>query len=132
MTYHFTYLSGETPHANYLPTQYAIYSESYNDINTSSWNSRTIEDIYEHEVVSLTKSGCYSGIWQFYQAANVVGRPILSIYPTGFLNQQYRKDMDRKVHPIRLHQHELDPLYIMWTPMHMGGCINHLVPVVRL
>ena len=91
-----TYLSGERPHANYLPTQYAIYLESYNSVNTSSWNSRTIEDIYEHEVVSLTKLGCYCGMWQFYQAANIAGRPILSIYPTGFLTEQYREDMNRK------------------------------------
>ena len=57
-----TYLSGETPYANYLPTQYAIYSESYNDVNTSCWNSRTIEDISDQEVVNLTKSGCYCGM----------------------------------------------------------------------
>ena len=71
-----TYLSGEIHGANSLPSQYAIYSESYNDVDTSSWNSRTLEDIYEHKVVSLTKSGCYCGMWQFYQAANVVERPI--------------------------------------------------------
>ena len=127
-----TYLSGETLHANYLPTQYAIYSESYNDVNTSCWNSRTIEDIYKHKVISLTKSGCYCGMWQFYQAANVVGRPILSIYPTGYLSAQYTNDLNRKVDPIRLHQCEIGPLCVMWTPVHMGGHINHLVPVVRL
>ena len=77
-------------------------------------------------------SCCYSGMWQFYQAANIVERPILSIYPTGYLTPQFRRDMNRKVHQIRMHQHELHPLCLMWIPMQIGHCINHLVPVVQL
>ena len=67
-----TYLnSGNNPPTN-LKNQYGIYSESYNEVDTTSWDDNTIREIYEHEVFCVAKSGCYCGMWQFYQAANVI------------------------------------------------------------
>ena len=64
----------------------------------------TIKEIYKHEVFCVAKSGCYCGMWQFYQAANVISQPVKSIYPLGYLTPQYRMDMNRTVNPICLHE----------------------------
>ena len=46
--------SGNNPPTN-LKNQYGIYSESYNEVDTTSWDDNTIREIYEHEVFCVAK-----------------------------------------------------------------------------
>ena len=53
-----TYLnSGNNPPTN-LKSQYGIYSECHNAVDTISWDDNTIREIYEHEVCCVAKPGC--------------------------------------------------------------------------
>ena len=36
------------------------------------WNDNKIENIYETKVLEMTKDGAYCGMWQFYQASNII------------------------------------------------------------
>ena len=45
-----TYLNSGSNTPKNLTSQYGIYSESYNAVDTTSWNDNTIREIYEHEV----------------------------------------------------------------------------------
>ena len=80
----------------------------------------------------MTKEGSYCGMWQFYQAFNIINQPIRSVYLTGFVSEDYRKDLNRIAFPIRLHHREEKELAIMWTPMRMQGKPVHFVPLVKL
>ena len=117
---------------NNLRSQFAVYSGVYNDVVTTHWNDNTIENIYETEVLEMTKDGSYCSMWQFYQASNIINQPIRSVYPTGFVSEYYRKDLNRTAFPIRLHHREEKELAIMWTPMRMQGKLVHFVPLVKL
>ena len=59
-------------HDNNLRRQFAVYSGVYNDVVTTHWNDNTVENIYETEVLEMTKDGAYCGVWQFYQASNII------------------------------------------------------------
>ena len=117
---------------NNLRSQYAVYSGVYNDVVTIHWNDNTIENIYEAEVLEMRKNGSHCGMWQFYQASNITNRPIRSVYPVGFLSENYRKDLNRTAFPIQLHNREEKELAIMWTLMRMEGKPVHFVPLVKL
>ena len=110
----------------------AIVSESYNALNTRNWNRAIMEKIYEHEVLSVAKLGQYCSMWQVYQATNVIGRPIVSVFPEGMI-KEYRSRTNRTVLPIRLHLRQLDPVCIMWTKCSSNSPIpNHFVPVIHI
>ena len=110
----------------------AIVSEAYNKVDTSNWNRSTIERIYEQEVLSLATPGQYCSMWQVYQAANVLGRPIVSIFPEGMI-EEYRSRSNRIVHPIRYYMRQLDPVCLMWTKCPASSPIpNHFVPVMKI
>ena len=65
-----------------LAEYYAITSESYTiHARSGEWSREKIERIYETEVLNSTRRGNYCGMWQVYQAANILGRPIMSIFP---------------------------------------------------
>ena len=51
---------------------------------------RRITKIYLQELYNIRKPGQYMGIWQFHQAAEVLQRPVGSIYPGG-MNQDLRE-----------------------------------------
>ena len=114
-------------------TEYlAIVSEHYNSVPTSNWNRSVIEKIYDCEVLGLSKPGQYCSMWQVYQAANVLGRPIFSVHPQGMIDE-YRSRTHRLVFPIRQCLRDLDPVCIMWTKCSLRSQVmNHFVPVVRM
>ena len=91
-----------------------------------------MEKIYEQEVLSLSKDGAYCSMWQVYQAANIIGRPILSIFPSTGMTEEYRSRTNRIVYPIKFHQRDRDPVIIMWTKSHSNVVTpNHFVAVVK-
>ena len=57
--------------------QLAMYSSSYDP--TQQFD---VVDIYKKEVLELTRDGSFCGLWQMAQAANILHRPVLSIYLT--------------------------------------------------
>ena len=65
------YLKYGGTHDNNLRSQFAVYSGVYNNVVTTQWNDNTIENIYETEVLEMT-NGAYCGMWQFYQASNII------------------------------------------------------------
>ena len=115
-----------------LKSQFAIYSEAYKKVKTINWNDHTLFVIYEQEVLEMRMEFAYCGMWQFYQASNVICRPLRSVYPFGFLSEEYRQDTNRIAYPIRLHHREGRNACIMWTSMRLQGQPVHFVPLVNV
>ena len=115
-----------------LAEYYSIISESYMSVNPRETNRSTIEKIYEAEVVSLARQGQYCGMWQMYQAANVLGRPIKSVFPTGMI-AEYRLRSHRIILPIKFCLRQNDCVCIMWTKItKKSPSPNHFVPVMNI
>jgi hypothetical protein len=114
-----------------IASQYCIYSEHFNTVrNFDVHNPGSIEAVYDLEVFSLRKNGTYCGIWQFHAAANVLGRPVYSIYPKCEL-VNLRIDLHRKFLPhdeqLKLKSH----VGIMWTKAsNVSVQPNHFVPLL--
>ena len=101
-------------------------------MEATDWNDNIFERIYEREVLDITNDGAHCGMWQFYQASNVICYSVKSVYPFWFMTDEYRKDINRTAYQIRLHQRELKNIGIMWTPMRLQGQPTHFVPLVKL
>ena len=97
-----------------LPEQYAQYSDNYNP--HVAFN---MLKLYKREVLDICSDGAFMGIWQIFQVANVIKRPITSVHPRiGNPNDNF--NMQR-------------PLKIMWTPMQVNeGRPCHFVPLLRV
>ena len=54
-----------------------MYSQAYNHAEQLD-----VVDIYKKQVLSILRNGEYCGLWQIAQAANVLCRPVVSVYPT--------------------------------------------------
>ena len=88
-----------------LAEYYAITSESYTiHARSGKWSREKIERIYETEVLNSTRRGNYCGMWQVYQVANILGRPIMSIFPHPGMIEEFRRRTNRMVYPIRIHK----------------------------
>ena len=75
------YLSyGRNDDENILTTQFAMHSGAYNHACTDRWNPKVIEEIYKKELLILKGDKKYCGMWQMYQLANVLCRPVRSVY----------------------------------------------------
>ena len=126
------YLNLEGKYNANLPEYFAIVSEKYNEFCNLDWNSNTIELIYRAEALALAKPGQYCSMWQLYQASNVIGRPIFSIFPSGMIDA-YRSRSHRIVYPITYCLRQNDPVCIMWTKISKTSrAPNHFVPVVTM
>ena len=62
-----------------FPQQYALFTGQ----NLPSYGSidETVEVIYDRDILDLRKDGSYTGMWQIWQACNIIGRPIRSVFP---------------------------------------------------
>ena len=112
-----------------LPKIFAQYSEQYTpgDILTPA----VVERIYEEELLHYTKNGTYSGIWQIAMSAAVLGRKVISHYPS-IVNPSIVADLDRCFLP---HDKEpcKEPAHIQWTYCgKMTGTPNHFVPLLPM
>ena len=126
------YLNLEGKYDANLPEYFAIISEKYNEFCTLDWNSNTIELIYRAEALALANPGQYCSMWQLYQASNVIGRPIFSIFPSGMIDA-YRSRSHRIIYPITYCLRQNDPVCIMWTKISKTSpAPNHFVPVVTM
>lgn len=80
------------------------------------------EQGYEEEMLQVARHGTFCGLWQLFQGANVLGRPIRSLYP--ITNSCVKVDIQRMMHPlnaisIKKIQHILcGALWGMYRPLH--------------
>ena len=123
-----------------FPIIYAEMSEyrrSFGCIQGESIASRLIRwsaiaaQVYKKETFMVRRSGEWMGMWQLFQAANAIKRPICSVYPN-WLAKQLRDDLNRTIVPFENIHREKEPIYIMWTstaPDH--NTPNHFVPLLK-
>ena len=89
-----------------------------------------VEQIYELEVLDIAKDNTYMGIWQVFQATNVIGHSIRSIYPEN-ANCNIRLDLNRTVYSFNGMQNPSEVLNIMWTPTQVANTRQcHFVPLL--
>ena len=98
-----------------LPEQYAQYSDNYNPHATFN----TLR-LYKQEVLDICEDGAYMGIWQIFQVANVIKRPVTSVDPK-IGNPNVCEDLCHTVYCINNTHNNKHPLCIMWTPMQVNG-----------
>ena len=117
-----------------LAEYYAITSESYTiHARSGEWSREKIERIYETEVLNSTRRGNYCGMWQMYQAANILGRPIMSIFPHPGMIEEFRRRTNRMVYPIKIHKREREPVPVMWTKSRKDvHHEDHFVPIFKM
>ena len=106
--------------------QYALFSgqHAHGDLQD------VIESVYEQEMVEMSQTNTYMGMWQIWQATNVLGRPIKSIFPDRG-SQAFRADFNRLCVPYNQRLRNKEPFYIMWTPTVQNGKIQHFVPLLK-
>ena len=107
--------------------QLAMYSSSY-----SAQEVLNIPEVYKKEVLEITKDRAYCGLWQMAQAANILHRPIQSVYPLG-LHDGMCLDFNRKFMCIDNKYNNREPVKIMWTPMQVShnSYPVHFVPLLK-
>ena len=110
---------------------YATYCSFYRA--GMSLDHDSVVKYYKKEMLNLTNFGEYSGIWQFHQAANVLGCCVQSVYPHIPI-QTLRQDMNRVILPMNLDGPNISKLLrIMWTKSNIA-CFghNHFVSLVEV
>ena len=112
-----------------LPEQYAQYSDNYIP-NTGV--ELDVVALYKQKVLDITKNRAFMGIWQVFQATNVLKRPIRSVFPH-IGNENVIKDLNRTVYCIDTRHNAKSPINIMWTPMQVKNSRPcHFVPLLRV
>ena len=89
-----------------------------------------VKSIYDTGMVQIRNDGTFMGMWQLWVAANVIGRPIRSVFPEHG-SYQFRSDFNRFCVPLNERCRKHVPLSIMWTPVTPNGTIVHFVPLLR-
>ena len=107
--------------------QIAMYSPHYNPAEELD-----VVKIYKQEVMDLIQDGTYCGLWQMCQSANILRRPVMSVYP-GNLHDGMRLDFNRTFYCIDAKYNDRDPAIIMWTPMQVSenSFPIHFVPLLK-
>ena len=105
----------------------AQYSESYSPTLLPLTDTK-IRKLYQDEVVQISKPGTYMGLWQFFQAANVINAMIVSHYPEKS-NKAIRLDVNRKFNP---RNSSGKSAHILWTTLawNARGRPSHFVPLL--
>ena len=57
--------------------QYALFSGQYAHGNIED----VVESVYEKEFLEMSHKNTHMGMWQIWASTNVIGRPIMSIFP---------------------------------------------------
>ena len=91
--------------------QIAMYSSAYNPPDELD-----VVAIYKKECMQIAHDSEYCGLWQLSQAANILQRPIFSVYPTE-LHEGMHLEFNRKFMCIDTRYNDRNIAYIMWTLM---------------
>ena len=107
--------------------QIAMYSESYNPNEELN-----VVNIYKEEVMKMAQDGNYCGLWQLCQAANILCRPVTSVYPTE-LHEGMRLEFNHTFYCIDNKYNDREPVIVMWTPMQVAknSYPIHFVPLLK-
>ena len=106
--------------------QYALFSGQYAHGNIED----VIESVYEKELLEMSHKNTHMGMWQIWASTNVIGRPIMSIFPERG-SATFRSDFNRLCVPYIGKLRKKQPIYIMWTPTVHHGRIEHFVPLLK-
>ena len=84
------------------------------------------------ESMQIARDGEYCGLWQLSQAANILRRPVYSVYPTE-LHEGMRLEFNRKFMCIDTRHNNKNSVYIMWTLMQVSknSYPVHFVPLLK-
>ena len=120
-----------TENVGSLIKAYAMYSEEY--MHDGKLTSDKIRDIYEREVLKITKEKVYMGIWQIHALSSVLGMSLRSIYPE-LGNPVVRRHLNRTVEP-RINEKRSCVGQIVWTTtrsdmQNQNWIPNHFVPIL--
>ena len=111
-----------------LPEIYATYCSFYDP--TVILTKELVTEYYKREMFNLRHFSSESGIWQFHQAANVLGCPIQSVYPHVAL-ANLRNDFHRLILPNNL-DGAGSIVRILWAMCSWNSTrFGHLVPLVE-
>ena len=110
-----------------FPQQYALFIGQ----NLPSCGSidDTVEVIYDRDILDLRKDRLYTGMWQIWQACNIIGRPIRSVFPMRG-SVAFQGDFNRLCIPKDVRKRQKVPLNIMWTPVRLNRAVVHFVPLL--
>ena len=106
--------------------QYALFSGQYAHGNIED----VIESVYEKELLEMSHKNTHMGMWQIWASKNVLGRPIMSIFPERG-SATFRSDFNQLCVPYVGKLRKKQPIYIMWTPTVHHGRIQHFVPLLK-
>ena len=111
-----------------LPEIYATYCSFYDPAVILT--KELVTEYYKREMFNLRRFSSESGIWQFHQAANVLGCPIQSVYPHVALSN-LRNDFHRLILPSNL-DCTGSTVRILWAMCSWNSTrFGHLVPLVE-
>ena len=103
---------------------YYMYSQCYDA-------KKSLEDVYEAEVLTIKEKDAYMGLWQIHQVANVLKRPVGIVYPSQ-VRRDLREDCNRIFYPRG--PTEREAIYILWHPMDMAAPehrVCHFSPLIK-
>ena len=83
------------------------------------------EQVFEREVFHYRAQNIYSGPWQIAALANVLKRPILSVFPHG----QGKRPLNRAFLPEDDQFRRREPVVILWIKL--SECVYHFVPLIE-
>lgn len=149
--YHFQELRGRITYEGIIHKNYYLNNEylSFGAVKTYNIDLATViaqysgkyiskdcltADVYKEEMLDVAKNASYCGLWQYFQASNVLDRPIASIYP---IDGCVRVDLDRMVYPWTWTNGPVEicpkAYCIMWTTLdNRSKVANHFVPLLRM
>ena len=93
--------------------------------------NKIAHDVYEHHILKQKQLGTYMDIWHFFQAANVLNRPIQSVIPIRG-SSNFRNNFSHIVYPWHGVQRNREALKVMWMPKNVGVIVNHFVPLLKV
>lgn len=89
---------------------------------------------FEAGITSTIKPGTFSNMWHIFALANVIGCPIVSVYPSVSGSLVDRNYMNVRIVPEKFLGQSSDVAYLMWTHMQNTNLHsfvpNHFVPLL--
>ncbi len=107
----------------------ATYTRSFNQLPTT--DDFIVWEVLNNETLETAADGTWCGLWHFAALANILHRPIVSVYPRRGAGPCYPQ-FNRRFVPFNEEFRGRQPVFIMWTPTTHGGCTNHFVPLLPL
>lgn len=113
-----------------VPEMYAAFS----GVEEEGLDAADTPLVYYATMLNYRKKFAEAGIWQFHQLANIVGAPVISIYPTVTATSEFMMQMRKLYHRVIYPEDPgrvLPHLAIMWIRSSDAVMsVNHFVSVV--